>query len=147
MTDVVTDPGMTDTLTIIFSEKDTKTTVYMCKHVRVHHKLCRDMQSYKCSKQLHLRVQAGCDTDVIPQRQIDTLYWVGQKVRSGLEKPGRTFPSAQSSELHTHSSSPPELEILLAACPIRACQKTCLATFAHGVVSSATTSTHGCSPT
>ena len=64
-----------------------------------------------------------------------------------LEKPERTFPSAQSSELHTHSSSPPELEILLAACPIRACQKTCLATFAHGVVSSATTGTHGCSPT
>lgn len=83
-TDVLTDPDTTDTLTIIFSEKDTKTTVHMFKCVRVHHKLCPDVQSYKRSKQLHLRVQTGCDIDVIPQRQIDTLYWVGQKVRAGF---------------------------------------------------------------
>ena len=68
----------------LYFQKKTQTTVYMCKRVRVHHKLCPDVQSYKCSKQLHLRVQAGCDTDVIPQRQIDTLYWVGQKVHSGF---------------------------------------------------------------
>ena len=102
MTDVVTDPDVTDTLTTVFSEKATKTTVCMFKRVHMHHKLYPDVQSYKHSKQLHLRVQTGCDIDIVPQRQIDTLYWVGQKVHSGFhdsffwEKPERTFPSAQS---------------------------------------------------
>ena len=82
MTDVVTDPDVTDTLTIVFSEKVTKTTVRMFKRVHVHHKLYPDVQSYKRSKQLHLRVQTGCDIDIVPQ--IDTLYWVGQKVRLGF---------------------------------------------------------------
>lgn len=66
---MVTDPGMTDTLTIIFAEGYTKTATHMPTRVHAHSKLHPDMQIYKLSRQPHLRVQTRYDTAIIPQRQ------------------------------------------------------------------------------
>lgn len=55
---MATDPNRTGTVTIIFTERYTKTATHMGTHVHADNKLHPDVQNYKLNKHLHLPIQA-----------------------------------------------------------------------------------------